>query len=379
MVALLAGFAGMFMFRLKALLKWRNLAMLAIVLATLASIVYFSGAGSRFTSGLIHEGYTDVSRIPIWAEAPRMMVSAPWGWGWRQSGDAYINWFQPLTRFHVPGGFLNTHLNILVDTGWPVRFIYLFVWAFALACFASAIRRGYSSLPFAMGLALFVGSTFNPLGHVLSLWIIPAIAFLVYLRSRPWASLRNLIIPAVFAAVAACIVLGTFAFFGVRAVKAAGIKIHGDAANVVVNGKDATSWVVDDGQVLDGGYKGILGKDVRMWYSKHVSVGAVGFAKTLGDVPSGARRLVLAGKVCSAVSDGNAFENLANLKEIVFLSPPFGWRDVPEHIRGRFRVKMVMGDIAQRLVDGLESPPEWVTVSPGCELYIPNWLRYAAN
>ena len=379
MVALMIGLAGLFVFHLRSLLRLRNFAVFLLMLAALAAIVYFSGASARFTSGLVHEGYTDVSRIPIWVEAPRMMVSAPWGWGWRQSGEAYINWFQPLTRFYVPGGFLNTHLNVLVDTGWPIRYIYLFAWAFALACFADAARRGYSSMPFAMGLAFFVGMIFNSLGNVPSLWIAPLFAVSVYLCSRPWAHCRNLRIPLFFAAGAACIVLGVFAFFGARAVRSAGIDIHGDGSRVVVNGKDATAWVVYDGQVLDGGYKGILGKDVRMWYSRHASARAVGFAKKLGDVPPGVRRLVLAGKVCSAVVDGNLFDNFTDLKEVVLISPPFGWREIPESVRSRFRMRMVMGDIAQRLSDGSEYPQEWVSVIPGCELYIPNWMRYAAN
>ena len=379
MVALMTGVAGLLVFHLKSLLRLRNFALFALMLVALAAIVHFSGTGARFTSGLIHEGYTDVSRIPIWAEAPRMMVSAPWGWGWRQSGDVYINWFQPITRFHVPGGFLNTHLNVLVDTGWPFRFFYLFAWAFTLACFAGAARRGFSSLPLGMGLAFFVGMTFNPLGNVPSLWIAPALAIFIYLRSRPWMRLRDLRMPIGFAAGAACVALGVFAFFGVRAIKAAGINIHGDGKRVVVNGNDATAWVVDDGQVLDGGYKGILGKDVRMWYSKHASASAVGFAKTLDDVPSDVRRLVLAGKACSAVVDGNVFDNFTDLKEVVLISPPFGWREIPKTVRGKFRMRMVLGDVAQSLSGESELPPEWVSVIPGCELYIPNWMRYAAN
>ena len=379
MVALMTGLTCLSLFRLKALFKLRNLMMLALAVIALVAIVFFSGMSARFTSGLIHEGYTDVSRIPIWIEAPRMMVAASQGWGWGLSGDAYINWFQPLTRFHVPGGFLNTHLNVLVDAGWLMRFLYLFVWVFALVCFADDARRGRSALPFAIGAAFFVGSTFSSFGRVPSLWIVPAFVILVHLSTRPRTRLGEFTLPAFFAAAVSCLALGAFAFFGFRAEKAAGIEIHGDSAHVVVNGKNTTTWIVEDGQVLDGGYKGILGKDARHWYLRHKDANAVGFVKTLGDVPSGVRRLVLAGKACSAIVVAGAFDGFADLKEIVLISPPFGWREVPESVREKFRVKMVAGSFAHRLSEDSERPPEWVTLIPGCELYIPNWLRYAAN
>ena len=385
MVALMAGCACFAAFRFKLFLNARNLLFVLAGVAGFAAIVFLGGAAERFTSGLVREGYSDVSRIPIWIEAPRMAMAAPWGWGWSQSGDAYINWFQPLDRFHVPGGFLNTHLNVLVDSCWIGRVCYVFLWAFLLFCLAGRAARGRSVLPIAMFSAVFVGAVFNPIGHALTLWIVPAVVLFALLRNRPWTHGREFVVPAVLAGVATCAVLGVFAFVGDRQAKSAGMEIHGDSSHVVVNGSKADIWVVDDEQVLDGGYKGILGKDVRTWYSSHEDAGAVGFAKTLGDVPHDTRRLVLAGTACSVVTgtvehaSAAGFDRLEKLKELVLISPPFGWREVPEGVRERYRVKMVVGAFAYRLASDAEYPPEWVRVIPGCELYVPKWLGYAVN
>lgn len=377
-VALVAGLSCLFMFRAREFLSAKRLLLLIGVFAGFAAIVFFGGMGERFTTGLMKEGYTDVSRIPIWVEAPRMMVASPWGWA--DSGDAYINWFQPLNRFHVPGGFLNTHLNALVDAGWPGRVCYVLAWMAILFYFADCARRGRGALPFAICTAMFVGSIFNSLGHVHTLWIIPAIIVAVaLLRWRPWERKRELLAPISLAIVATASILSVLAWFGTRGEN--GVEIRGDGKRVVVNGSEAKTWVVNDDRVLDGGYKGIMGKEVRQWFGSHRDAAPVGFASKMEDVPSHAERLVLAGKTCSSAIDGidTNLSRFDRLRELVLISPPFGWQAVPKQLLDRCKVKLVAGSFAYKLANGSAIPPEWVEVVPGCELYIPQWMNFMAD
>lgn len=380
MVGLICGVGCFLVFRLKALLTWRRLLLVVLALGAVALGVHLSGATERFTSGLVHEGYSDVSRIPIWIEAPRMMVASFSGWGLGESGTAYMNWFQPLDRFHWIGGLINAHLTWLVEFGWPMRVAYALLWLCGLCCLAADAIRGRSVLPVAVWTAFFVGSVFNTLEKEWSLWVIPLAVLAVTLSSRPWRRGREYVLPAALGAVLSIAVLSVAVGLGTR--PDGRVRICGNRDRVVVNGGETDIWVVDDGRVLDGGYSGVLGKDVRRWYAEHRDAKPVGFVKRLEDLPGkGVRRLVLAGK--QAPEFLKAFEadpvRFASVKELVFLSPSFPWQDVPESVRKAFKVQAIVGSLVAGLSDEASRPPRWVRVVPGCALYINGWLKHVVR
>ena len=380
MVGLICGVGCFLVFRLRAFLTWRRMLLVALAFGAVALGVHLSGATERFTTGLIHEGYSDVSRIPIWIEVPRMMVSSFSGWGLGESGTAYMNWFQPLDRFHGIAGLISSHLTWLVEFGWPMRVVYALLWLCGLCCLAADALRGRSVLPVAVWTAFFVGSIFNSLELEWSLWVLPLAALAVSLSSRPWRRCREYILPSVCGVALSAGLLALAIWLGSRPTDA--IRICGNRDLVIVNGNVADIWIVDDGQVLDGNCLGILGKDMRRWYSAHWDANPVGLVKKLENLPCrGIRRLVLAGK--SAPEFLKAFEEdparFASVKELVFLSPSLFWQDIPEDVRKAFDVKVIVGSLVAGRSDGEPRPPQWVRIVPGCAVYINNWLRHVTE
>ncbi|MCX6963190.1 MAG: O-antigen ligase family protein [Verrucomicrobia bacterium] len=55
-------------------------------------------AHERYGQGVVQEDRSISNRFVLWKAAPTMMVDAPGGWGFGQSGKAYMDWYQPLDR-----------------------------------------------------------------------------------------------------------------------------------------------------------------------------------------------------------------------------------------------------------------------------------------
>lgn len=379
MLAFASGIGCFALFRVRSIFSWRRLLAGILVLAVLAAIVYLSGMADHFTAGMFHEKYDQTSRLPIWIKAPEMMVSAPWGWGLGGSGTAYMNWFQPLDRYHCIGTLINSHLTWLVELGWPLRCLYTLAWTGLLFCFAADAWRGRGVLPVALWSAFFVGSIFNSLGHDWTLWVLPLLVLIRWLLTCPWLRLRDYAVPAI----AACVVTGGVlaAFFTIGWNAEGDVLVTGDADKVVVNGTEAETWVVDDGYVLDGGCYGVLGKETRRWYRTDPEANAMGIVRDLGHVPSDVCKLVLAGKSCLTFFETQEANRarFRDLKEIVLLSPPFGWKAVPADLLGNYHVEMLIGSLVRDAPENVGELPSWVKVAQGCALYIRGWQRYVTK
>lgn len=379
MAALLFGIGCFGLFRLRTFLSWRRLVAVLLAFAAVFVVIWTSGMTGRFTTGMIHEGYSDVSRIPIWIEAPRMMVSSFWGWGLGNSGTAYMGWFQPFERIHAIAGLISTHLTWLVEFGWPMRCLYVFLWVCGLCLLAADARRGRSVLPLALWAAFFVGSVFNSLGIEWSLWVLPVAALALPAASRPWRRWRDYRVAGLVGCLLSIAVLVTFVGFGWPSSDS--VRIAGGSRAVIVNGTCAEIWVVDDGHVLDGGYLGILGKELRRWYAANRDAKPMGIVRSLADVPKDAKRLVLAGKSAEAFLDGWKSDpaRFDAIGEVVFLSPPFGWRKVPEDLLRRHPTTMLIGSLVRNSVENAGDLPMWVKSVRGCALYLNDWMRQVAR
>ncbi len=66
-------------------------------------------------------------------------------------------------------------------------------------------------------------------------------------------------------------------------------------------------------------------------------------------------------------------------KAIVFPSPPLPPQAVPELLLKSVKVRLVIGEFAAAFFEEYRNPPPWVKVVPGAELYVPNWMRWAAK
>ncbi len=376
MLGLICGVACMAVVHIRKLFIRRNILLAAGATVLVAAAIWAGGFAERFTSKFLVEGYSEISRLPIWKEVPAMVAAAPGGWGLGQSGVAYMDWFQPLDRFHAVLGLISTHFTWLVEFGWTMRCVYMFAW-FAGLCLLGlfAVRVG-KVLPFAVWTSFFVASTFNTIGTEATLWIVPCALLAIPLASRIWRMRGICLASAAVGVVLTAIVSGVLLAAGAPGKD--GVEICRQGRGVVVNGTSTTSWVVDDGFVLDGGYYGLLGKSMRDWYSRRDSSPAVGVVKSLSDVPQDAATVMVTGKRCKdLVDDASGFlSRHQKVRKVILLSPPFGWRTCDGVFPSGMDVSLVAGEFSDRVYgDGTKSPGK-TRVVPGCGLYIPNWLRY---
>ena len=365
--AMLTGFA---LFRRGG--KLRAAAMVALAVAALAFFCVGTGLGGRFSFGKIADESTSV-RLEKWRHVPRMMVDSPCGWGNTPSGRAYSDWYQPLSSSAVTPTLDSDHLTYMTRFGWVGRFVWAFVWLVALLSLFRFSVGGGATLPLAVFSALGVAAMFNPLVHVLTLWIIPVFSLIPFILSRPWKAPRAYAIPFIAAFVAALSVCVAFYVAGREASRLAVPSIHADGNRVLVGSRKPSVWVADDRYTIGWLF---APKEIRYFYSSHPGEKPLGYVQRLSDVPSRVRRLAIAGGLC------REYVKLWNAgaapvaEELIFLSPGMPMDAVPESLRRRTRFAMVVGEFAARYGDvyGNLDTSRDVMLTEGAETYLPGWV-----
>ena len=369
-LALAAGLLVFAVVRRRTLLRERRWIWLVTGLLLAAGVVVALGAGARFSGDLTKES-NRANRASIWKTTPAMMVASPDGWG--ESGRAYMEWFQPLERFHVIDNMISDHLTFLVEHGWTMRFVYVFVVLALIGILGCTAERSGTAAPAAIVLAFVVSAMFNQVFVQKTLWIVPALSLIPFFASRPWRFWRGLLIMTGLAGVLAGIACVGLFFVGTAT--AGSPAVWHDGSRVTVNGVEPEIWIVDDGHVLSANaFLGFwfTGKEIRAHYGAHPDSPAVGYATSVWDVPSDAKRLVLCGK---AAAEWLANEDRPMADEVMLLSPPFGPQAVPEEILEDCRLTMLVGEYAAAIDSSFRNAPDWVRVVKGAELYLPGWMK----
>ena len=152
------------------------------------------------------------------------------------------------------------------------------------------------------------------------------------------------------------------------------IRVAGN--RVLVNGEKPKVWVVDDEESL--GWV-MASKDIRAFYQAEPQARALGYVRSLGDVPKHVKRLVLAGKKCGEYIEAWKQGRASSAEEILLLSPGIAPTAIPPRLRATSRVGMVVGEFALRYHDvyGGGTLPKWVATVPGAEVYLPGWVSLA--
>ena len=368
-LAFLCGLGLMALTRLRTLFNWRRLALLAAAVVVAAGCLFASGQGERLVKNLFNEGQTEQSRLTVWKQVPSMIVDAPGGWGWGQSARSYIDWYQEKNNCLLKD-MISGHLTFLVETGWVARFGYLLVWGLFLLAALRMAHRGRSPIPLGIAGAFAVAACFNPVISVWELWLIPVAAMVaVGADFRRWSWKSN-VWTAGFAAFCALLVLGGVVAY--RAWDKPAMVVHKTSTGTVLNGKSAAVYLAEDDYVLHGGYWWLFGNELRGYFREHADARAVAHVRRVADLPDAMEKLVLVGET------GRDFLQMAkrpSAKEIVFVSPPFTWREVPLDLFKAAKVSLVAGELAMRKCGALAEAPEWVKSVRGAELYIPGWTE----
>lgn len=346
----------------------------ALPVGVLAAVLLFLGLHAWFTA---KRAGGNALRTDIVAAVPQMMCDAPQGWGFIGAGKAYRDWYQRLDDPWVTWSLVSDHLTTLVNAGWLVRFAYVFGWLALVALLGLSARRMRSArVALAIWLVMGVSSCFNRiyLGAV-SLWLLPlaALGWWAWCLPRKRPGARTWLALGGAAAVSG-------ALLGLCVLLADGsgrdVRVRADGKRILVNSHRPSVWVVDDGWVLGGG---LVGKELHAAYAANRALPGIGYATSVFDLPvSGVRRLVLAGKAgwefLLGLSEGKFPADFDVPAEIVFLSPPFPPSAIPELLLKNANVRLVIGEFATAFYPEYRTPPSWVTIVSGCELYLSDWI-----
>ena len=351
---------------------------------TLVGSVFLAAVvmGALLTSGVVRSKSSnrgsDRQRSLVLEAAPKMLRDAPKGWGrFGQVGAAYVDWYQSKDDAKLRYNLISDHMTNVVGRGWIGGGLYLFCWLGGILVLFLFAWRGGSPIPAALWLALGTTAAFNLILGEPNIYALPALSLLLFLWGRPWR------MPGIFvwgplggAALAVAFVAGLVVAAGDE--PGYGPRVRNDGnGRILVGGANPVRWVVDDLQTL--GHV-MTGRDIRDWYVKYPGTPAIGYLRSVARIPTDGRvqRLILAGE---------AGENyLKHLEKngypekmpasIVFLSPSFLPSKIPEELRRRSAVSVVVGEFAARYSREYLTPNPDVSIVPGVELYIPNWMQY---
>ena len=150
--------------------QWRIWLLRAVILV--ACLIGTGLLGRVDPSYLASDGAV-TNRLGLWRSGMEMVACAPWsGWGAGESGRAYMNWFQDLTRSEQYSTMVNSYLHVAVEYGLPVL-------AGVLVGLVSILVMGWCTA--ARG-DVIAGSA----GASLSAWAVANIFTTLWIKSALW-------------------------------------------------------------------------------------------------------------------------------------------------------------------------------------------------
>lgn len=349
-----------------------------VIAAVLIAISLFAFSGGRFGKGFLSSQGQRADRRMLWKAAMSMMIEAPSGWGSGRSGAAYVDWHQPDEQPTALTELQNSHLTWMVEHGWSWRMGYVFLWTLLAALLLVAAAKDSKPLPAALWMSLWTAACFTHELEEPLLWLLPVVSLALLADSDFTASIRRRM-PAscAIAAIVAVATCGTVYALGSCWTEDGKPKVRAISGGAIVNGSDASRWVVRDDVVLDGGYQIYVGKEVRAFYEDFPGAPPCGLVGSIGDLPREMDSLLLSGRSGRRYLELFGADRASTPKahRITFLSPPFSWQEIPQELLGETEVRLVSGEMAI----GSEElgRPKWVIAAPGAELYVPGWMEYA--
>lgn len=317
---------------------WPRVRLVTIV-CSMAVVTVFAthlGTGRRLVQGVAADKSVS-NRLLIWETAPRMIVDAPSGWGLGNSGNAYMQWYQPVDHPEGYRTLVNSHLTWLVEFGWLGRFLYLAGWCLAVSvCWPI---RGSRWLAVCLGIWIAFGTAalFSSVAECTLLWILPLtsiVAALAWrLTHRSSTSFRWVFGIPVLIALSLCVLI--FAF----GKTSADHHVRRINESVEIGLGKRIAWILIDEKVMGRNYG-------KTWRRTQPGDQAVVFLRALPHVQDDSiPYLVLAGDL-SQNDRNRAQEIVGKTSNLIAFNPRF----TPDEIgieTGNARVSGAIGAFAQ--------------------------------
>lgn len=297
----------------------------------------------RYGQGITHEDPSIKNRIELWKTAPTMMVDAPNGWGIGNSGQAYLQWYQPLNRHEAYRTLVNSHLTWLVEFGWPLRFLYIFTWFLILILCWPMSNRSWSAIPFGIWIAFFVASCFSSVAESIWLWIIPLISLAVVLVDRyihrKWLQPAVWMLPFLLSGTILIILL-------ILGVKHQGLIIKGSVDRVIIGNDAPKTWIILNPKVVGTDY----GRALRA-HLPSSGIGLVYSVKALSEMDGD--KIILCGGLPQ--NELHQFETIiSHFKQVLLINPSYYPKEIK--IDAPSKIQVIFGEFSQSpSIDAWES------------------------
>lgn len=168
--------------------KWRTIGIwfgLRFVMCLLGFISF--SFGGRIAPGFLAHDDSIGNRLILWKGASTLIAASPWaGWGRGESGNAFMQWVQPLDRLEAYKTMVNSFLHVGVEGGLPILVLVLSL-TFAGISWGLVFEKNIKSerlrlLARASSCVLLswaLSNVFSTLFRDLRLWVFPILAILL--------------------------------------------------------------------------------------------------------------------------------------------------------------------------------------------------------
>jgi hypothetical protein len=189
-----------------------------------------------------------------------MLIDAPNGWGLGSSGEAYMQWYQPLLLGEQYRTMVSSHITYFLEFQFFFKFAYIFLWTFVFYASFPRAKNIKSSLCFSFFVMFFISGIFSSVYEEFIL-LIPfiCVAVLVVYRNAFIFSKRH--ITCIF-------LLSAFLFLGVYAISYALYSqshIHYSDKTVKIGNGTFNITIFYDKKVFGKYY----GKKIRNYIASH--------------------------------------------------------------------------------------------------------------
>ena len=365
---LVAAFVGLLPLIAVAPRPWPMRKIIAIGVAVWAMIGFalYLNAHERYSQGVVKQDRSITNRLHVWKHAPLMVVDAPKGWGFKNGAKAYMRWYQPLEDTESYRTFVNSHLEWLIEFGWPMRFIYVLAWCGVfLLCVPSRSRRWFA-VPLGVWAAFAIASTFSSVAESPWVWIVPGISLLAVIMyrifKRDWPQSSMWRIPTGFAALS-CLVL--------LVAGGKGTKVQGSRKQVVIGHGKVGLWLVADERVLGGDR---FAKSLRRYLDEHPADRTVGIVWSVAELPNDlSQTTVVVAGLPDGLAQGTMQRVAASAAKLIFLSPGCYPQEAGMDTDRKPPVETLFGEFSQSVVLSAWEDTGKVRRIEGAGDFLPAW------
>ncbi|MGC1479795.1 MAG: O-antigen ligase family protein [Chthoniobacterales bacterium] len=162
-----------------------------ILLVIAVSTLVFTGLATRSLTPITSGDASVGNRLDLWTAALAMAADRPLGFGLGNSGQAYMQWYQPLGSDAGYRTLVSGYLTPLVEFGWPLFALTILLLA-AWWSWTAPRTSDRRSRPVITGfratiLAFATAAIFSTTIETPTLWILPTLAFI----ATTWLTIAN--------------------------------------------------------------------------------------------------------------------------------------------------------------------------------------------